>query len=184
MALKRLFGSQLRADLLAALLLGEGEPTHVRGLAERIGGHSTNVSREVKMLAEEGVVRLVRQGRRVVVEVVEGDPLVDALRSVLKVATDPEARLRREVEALGLRVRESLALDKDGTEVLVLVSGPEKPQGLDELVASINASGLGPTVQARWIWEPADPSEVQPAAPPAVEADAEAEEAPAETADL
>ena len=152
-SLKRLFGSKLRADLLAVLLLLEQGPVHVRALAEMVGGHSTNVSREVKMLAEEGIVSLSRAGRKVIVQALHGDPLVEALRLVVSLGSDPQARLAREIEPLGLRVKESLPLDEEGMEVLVLVSGPDRPEGLDALVAEINATSVGPKVQARWVWE-------------------------------
>lgn len=151
--LKRLFGSQLRADLLAVLLLGEGGAVHVRALAAMVGGHSTNVSREVKMLAAEGIVSLAKEGRKVVVQPLVDDPLVEALREVVRLGSDPQARLAREIEPLGLRVKESLPLDEGGHEVLVLVSGPDRPEGLEALVAEINATGVGPKVQARWVWE-------------------------------
>lgn len=62
--LGRLFGSEARARILTALLLGAADRYYVRNLAQRLGLPPTAVSRELVTLERLGLVRRQTEGRR------------------------------------------------------------------------------------------------------------------------
>lgn len=63
--LGQLFGSEARARVLTALLLGKEERYYVRDLAKRLVLQPTAVSRELITLERLGLVRRQADGRRV-----------------------------------------------------------------------------------------------------------------------
>lgn len=84
--LGRLFGSEARARILTALLLGGADRYYVRNLAHRLHLPPTAVSRELMTLERLGLVRRRAEGRR------------------LYCALEPEASVIPELRALVLKL--------------------------------------------------------------------------------
>ncbi|MBC8514554.1 winged helix-turn-helix transcriptional regulator [bacterium] len=158
MPLKKLFGSRLRADLLSVFYLSGLSVFHVRQLAEMVDGHSTNVSREVRSLVEQGILLAEIEGRKKVLRLAKGDRIVEALRQLIKAGADPIARLQRGIEGWGQRLLEPHPVDAEGKEVLVMVQGENRPLDLDALVQTINEAGLRPQLKVQWVYAPPQPS--------------------------
>src|ERR1041385_8866580 len=70
--LGRLFGSEARAKILTALLLGSQERYYVRDLAKRLALPPTAVSRELLTLERLGLVHRQTEGRRLYCELNRG----------------------------------------------------------------------------------------------------------------
>lgn len=81
--LGRLLGSEARAKILEALLLGSPARYYVRQLASRLGLPPTAVSRELAHLAELGVARREADGRRVYYEANPNAAGLSELRSLV-----------------------------------------------------------------------------------------------------
>jgi DNA-binding transcriptional ArsR family regulator len=78
--LGRLFGSEARAKILTALLLGPPERYYVRALAKRLGLPPTAVSRELLTLERLGLLRRRTEGRRLYCELNAGASAISELR--------------------------------------------------------------------------------------------------------
>jgi DNA-binding transcriptional ArsR family regulator len=90
--LGRLLGSEARARILTALLLGAPERYYVRSLATRLGIPPTAVSRELVTLEELGLVRRMAEGRRLYCELDREASVIPELRTlVLKLGGIAEA---------------------------------------------------------------------------------------------
>lgn len=90
--LGRLLGSEARARVLSALLIGSPGRYYVRDLAKRLGLHPTAVSRELGTLERLGLIRREADGRRVYYEPNPRAAVLPDLRSlVLKLGGVAEA---------------------------------------------------------------------------------------------
>lgn len=90
--LGRLLGSEARARVLSALLIGSPGRYYVRDLAKRLGLHPTAVSRELGTLERLGLLRREADGRRVYYEPNPRAAVLPDLRSlVLKLGGVAEA---------------------------------------------------------------------------------------------
>src|SRR3989338_5254587 len=78
--LGRLLGSEARAKVLSALLLGPAERYYVRNLAERLNLPPTAVSRELVTLERLGLVRRQTEGRRLYCELNRSASVLPELR--------------------------------------------------------------------------------------------------------
>lgn len=91
-ALGRLLGSEARARVITALVAGSPGRYYVRDLARRVGLPPTAASRELDHLAELGLARRVRDGRRVYYEANGDATVLQELRGlVLKLGGVAEA---------------------------------------------------------------------------------------------
>jgi predicted nucleotidyltransferase len=81
--LGRLFGSEARARVLTALLLGAPERYYVRNLAKRLRLPPTAVSRELVTLERLGLVRRQTEGRRLYCELNRNTSVLPELRSLV-----------------------------------------------------------------------------------------------------
>jgi DNA-binding transcriptional ArsR family regulator len=80
--LGRLLGSETRARVLTALLLGAEERYYVRNLASRLNVAPTAVSRELRTLEALGLVRRRTEGRRLYVELNRDASVLPELRAL------------------------------------------------------------------------------------------------------
>lgn len=81
--LGRLFGSEARAKVLTALLLGATERYYVRDLARRLDVPPTAVSRELVTLERLGLVRRQTEGRRLYCELDRNASVLPELRMLI-----------------------------------------------------------------------------------------------------
>ena len=81
--LGRLFGSEARARILTALLLGPQERYYVRDLAKRLALPPTAVSRELLTLERLGLVHRQTEGRRLYCELNRGASALPDLRILM-----------------------------------------------------------------------------------------------------
>lgn len=103
--LGRLFGSEARAKVLTALLLGPQERYYVRNLAKRLALPPTAVSRELLTLERLGLVRRQTEGRRLYCELNHEASVLPELRvMVLKLGGIAEA-LRTVLESQRSAIR-------------------------------------------------------------------------------
>jgi len=103
--LGRLLGSEARAKVLTALLLGATERYYVRHLATRLGLPPTAVSRELVTLERLGLVRRQTEGRRLYCELNQDASVLPELRGlVLKLGGIADA-LRTALEERQSRIR-------------------------------------------------------------------------------
>lgn len=103
--LGRLLGSEARAKVLTALLLGAQDRYYVRSLATRLMLPPTAVSRELLTLERLGLVRRQTEGRRLYCELNRAASVLPELRTlVLKLGGLAEA-LRTALEARRSAIR-------------------------------------------------------------------------------
>ncbi|MGH7614825.1 MAG: nucleotidyltransferase domain-containing protein [Gemmatimonadales bacterium] len=103
--LGRLLGSEARAKVLTAILLGTPERYYVRNLAKRLSLPPTAVSRELVTLEQLGLVRRQTEGRRLYCELNRQASVVPELRIlVLKLGGIAEA-LRTALEEQRTAIR-------------------------------------------------------------------------------
>ena len=81
--LGRLFGSEARARILTALLLGAAGRYYVRNLAQRLHLPPTAVSRELLTLERLGLVRRRTEGRRLYCELDRDASVLPELRALV-----------------------------------------------------------------------------------------------------
>jgi DNA-binding transcriptional ArsR family regulator len=81
--LGRLFGSEARAKILTALLLGATDRYYVRNLAQRLSLPPTAVSRELVTLERLGLVRRRTEGRRLYCELNREASVLPELRALV-----------------------------------------------------------------------------------------------------
>jgi DNA-binding transcriptional ArsR family regulator len=81
--LGRLFGSEARAKILTALLLGAADRYYVRNLAQRLDLPPTAVSRELVTLERLGLVRRRIEGRRLYCELNRDASVLPELRALV-----------------------------------------------------------------------------------------------------
>jgi predicted nucleotidyltransferase len=97
--LEELFGSKVRARVIAALLVAPGRRLHVRALVRSAGGSVASVQREIERLGDMGLVTsAVDENGRRQVSLVEGHPLMPGLAGLL--AADPRAQYGARVAAV------------------------------------------------------------------------------------
>ncbi len=154
MSLKKIFGSKLRADILLEIFSNPGKDYHVRKLSAIVGGHSTNVSRELRMLEEIGIIVHRKAGRKVLVRLKEDDPLVDLFGQWVREWKNPISRIRRFASGSGLILRSVDPQDSEGKKVLVILEGKEAPPDLDEQVRLINLDKQKPFLKVLYVWKP------------------------------
>src|SRR5271165_3496289 len=92
--------SKLRRDLLAFFLENRTARAYVRQLAEKIGADSTNVSRELARMEQQGLLVSEREGRQLYYRVNRQNPRVRPLFELLKTTVGVEPMLRRAVADL------------------------------------------------------------------------------------
>ena len=90
--LGRLLGSEARARVLSALLAGSPGRYYLRDLARRVGLPPNAARRELEFLADFGLARRTRDGRRMYYEANAAAPVLNELRGlVLKLGGVAEA---------------------------------------------------------------------------------------------
>jgi len=154
MSLKKIFGSKLRADILLEIFSNPNQDYHVRKLSGIVNGHSTNVSRELRMLEEIGIIVHKRVGRKVVVSLKKNDPLIDLFGEWVREWKNPISRIRRYASGNGLILRSVDPQDSEGKKVLVILEGNEAPSDLDEQVTMINSDKQKPFLKVLYVWKP------------------------------
>ena len=147
--LGRLLGSEARARVLTALLLGSQSSYYVRDLAKRLGLPPTAVSRELLTLERLGLVRRQAQGQRVYCEVNRAAAILPELRALtLKLGGLADAlRSAMEQHRSGIRwafLYGSMASGSDTTssDVDLFVVGDVSPMALNERLRPV-ADTLG-----------------------------------------
>ncbi len=139
--LGRLLGSEGRAKVLEALLLGTPGRFYVRQLARRLNLPATAVSRQLLTLSQLGLVVRERDGRRVYYQPAPGAAAVADLRALmLKLGSVVEAlrdALARQAGAIGWAfVHGSVAAGTvaAGSDVDLVVIGDVTPSDVHELL--------------------------------------------------
>jgi predicted nucleotidyltransferase len=147
--LGRLLGSEARARVLTALLLGAPERSYVRDLAKRLALPPTAVSRELLTLERLGIVRREAEGRRIYCTVrpeaavlpelralaLKLGGIADVLRELLR---DHRAAIRWAFLYGSMATGDATA----SSDVDLFVVGAIRPMVLNELLRPI-ADGLG-----------------------------------------
>ncbi len=147
--LGRLFGSEGRAKVLEALLLGTPGRFYVRELARRLHLPATAVSRELAILSQLGLVVRERDGRRVYYQpnvrasavaelrvlILKLGAVTEALRRAL--ATRPEA-----IEWAFVHGSVAAGTTAAGSDVDLVVVGDVTPSDVHELLRPV-AEALG-----------------------------------------
>lgn len=87
--------SKLRRDLLAYFYQNRAARIYVRQLAGKLGADSTNLSRELARLEEEGLLVSEREGRQLYYRVNRQNPQVRPLFEILAKTVGVEPLLRR-----------------------------------------------------------------------------------------
>jgi len=97
--LEGLFGSKVRARMIAALVMAPGQRMHLRALIRAAGGSAASVQREVVRLGDMGIVssEVDQHGRRQI-SLVDGHPFAASLAGL--VAADPRAQYRARAAAV------------------------------------------------------------------------------------
>jgi len=147
--LGRLFGSEARARVLTALLLGTEERYYVRDLARRVVLPPTAVSRELITLERLGLVRRQADGRRIYCSLNPSASVLGELRGVvLKLGGIAEA-LRTALAQRQSSIRWAFlygSLARGGetaaSDVDLFVVGDIRPMVLNELLRPV-ADTLG-----------------------------------------
>ena len=147
--LGRLLGSEARAKVLSALLLGTEERYYVRDLAKRLDLQPTAVSRELLTLERLGLVRRQPEGRRLYCAVNPDASVLGELRALaLKLGGVAEA-LRTALAQRRSSIRwaflfGSIATGKEtsASDVDLFVAGDIRPIALNELLRPV-ADTLG-----------------------------------------
>ena len=96
-----LFRSDLQAQLLAALLLGDAEPTTARELLDRTGASSASLHRELGRLEVAGLIDSNRVGRTKQYRPASDSPLYEPLRALLERTLGVAPMLQRALEEVG-----------------------------------------------------------------------------------
>lgn len=135
-----LFGAYRRA-VLARLLLRPEESLHVRELAREIGKPAGTLLRELKALAEAGVLRSERVGNQLRFQADPRCPIYEDLRNILKKTVGVADVLREALEPLAPRIRAAFVYgsiasgqERAGSDVDLMVVGEVK---LGEVVAAL-----------------------------------------------
>src|SRR6478736_4733522 len=90
-----IFRSDLHARLLAALLLGDGEPLTAQDLRERLGATSTALHRELVRLERAGLIEHDSVGRTRRYRAAIDSPIHEPLRELLQRTLGIEPLLQR-----------------------------------------------------------------------------------------
>lgn len=147
--LGRLLGSEARARVLAALLLGSEERYYVRDLAKRLDLQPTAVSRELRTLERLGLARRQAEGRRVYCSMNPAAAVLGELRAlVLKLGGIADA-LRAALAQHRSSIRWAFLFGSIATggetaasDVDLFVVGDIRPMALNELLRPV-ADTLG-----------------------------------------
>ena len=142
--LGRLFGSEARARVLTALLLGTEERYYVRDLAKRLALQPTAVSRELITLERLGLVRRQAEGRRVYCSLNPSASVLSELRGlVLKLGGITEA-LRAALAQQRSSIRWAFLYgsiasggETASSDVDLFVVGDVRPMALSELLRPV-----------------------------------------------
>lgn len=95
-----LFRSELQARLLAALLLGDGQPQGTSRLADLTGASAASLNRELRRLEDAGIIEHERVGRSKLYRAAAGSPLHAPLRELLARTLGIEPLLRERLAAI------------------------------------------------------------------------------------
>ena len=89
-----IFRSRLQAQVLAILLLGDGDAVSTPELARRTGGAAASLHRELRRLEDAGLIEHDRVGRTKRYRASESSPVHEALRELMERTLGVEAALR------------------------------------------------------------------------------------------
>lgn len=142
-ALKSLFGSATRAEVLTALFRAPQEEIHARALATRLGTPYTGVLRELRRLSALGLLETRAVGRVTLYRLRVQQPLVRALGQVVDYAVGVLPRLREALEGPQVRaafIFGSLATGSDGaaSDVDLFVIGSIPPAELGRVARRVS----------------------------------------------
>ena len=154
MSLKKIFGSKLRADILLEVFSNPEQDYHVRKLAAIVNGHSTNVSRELRMLEEVGILVHRKVGRKVIVSLKKDDPSIELFGRWIQEWKNPISRIKRYASKNNLSLRSVDRQDETGDSVLVILEGNDTPSDLEDYVDMINSDKQKPFLKALYVWVP------------------------------
>lgn len=99
-ALLPIFRSDLQARLLSILLLEEGDPIPTPELARRTGASAASLHRELRRLADAGLIERDAVGRTKRYWAARGSPLHEPLRDLVTRSLGVEATLRSRLQSL------------------------------------------------------------------------------------
>lgn len=134
-----LFGAYRRA-VLARLLLRPEESLHVRELARAIGKPAGTLLRELKALAEAGVLRSDRVGNQLRFQANPRCPIYEDLRNILKKTVGVADVLREALMPLAPRIRAAFVYGS--------VARGDERAGSDLDVMVVGDTGFGEVVEA------------------------------------
>src|SRR5271157_159474 len=93
--------SELRRKLLTFFYVNRNARVYVRQLAAALGADSTNVSRELARLEQEGFLRSEREGRQLYYSINPAYPYLKPVFALLQGSIGIEPTLRRALKAVG-----------------------------------------------------------------------------------
>ena len=143
-ALSLLFGSATRAKLLSRLLQPGAKPVHLRELARECGLHVSGLQREAKLLERLGLAESERVGNSKLYQMVDGAPLVDALRDLVRQAVGLVPLLRsaldrKDVEVAFIYGSVAAGNDRPDSDVDLLIVGNVDEMDLSAALGSVAA---------------------------------------------
>jgi DNA-binding transcriptional ArsR family regulator len=96
---------EVRAKILAALLLQPDKRWFLTELAQHIGTQPSSLQREVEALSKAGLLEQTKDGRRVYFQADTNSPVFTDLKGLLEKTAGLVPILREEVEAFGERIQ-------------------------------------------------------------------------------
>ena len=131
----------VRARILAALLLPPEKRWFLTGLAQHLGTQPSSLQREVEALSRAGLLEQTKDGRRVYFQADMASPVFSDLKGLLEKTAGLVPILREEVEAFGERIQlaflyGSMARSEESSEsdIDLMIVGDV---GLSDLVPSL-----------------------------------------------
>lgn len=143
-ALSKVFGSEVRAKVIAQLCAGVEEPIIGRELARVLGSNQMAVSKELRRLEDLGMLRAGEKMGRVKPYYVNEDfPLLPGLRSMVQYAVGAVALLREklgdreDIDAAFIYGSVAAGDDRPGSDVDVMVIGQVKGRELSSAIREV-----------------------------------------------